>query len=397
MWWARQFPDIWIASRYFFRRTQVFGFLTHWFSFFGLVLGVLILCVVVSVMNGFDRELKDRLLTMVPHIFVDDQISPTDVQALIQRDGVREAHRFFRSDAMIVHNGAVNGVQIYGVDNYGLDFLENFLDGNKAIELGDGILLGKPLARRLGVRVGESVALLFSRPTLSGVVPRVQRFTLLDTFEVGAEPDYGIVFVSLDQIYKRNMLDAGQSGWRISLVDPLSVNSFLAGHGTQGEGVRPWSEEYGQLFRAVSIEKAIMFILLLLVVGIATFNIVSSQAMLINSKRADIAILLTLGASESLIVRIFVCQGLIVSVVGVFFGMTLGVIVSIYASEVVGFLELLVGVSIVENTYFSRVPSEVRSIDLLVIAFFSLSLCVMAILRPAFLAARVDPIEGLNG
>ena len=397
MWLAKLCPDIWMATRYFFRRSQLFGMLTHWFSFFGLVLGVMILCVVISVMNGFDRELKGRLLAIVPHIFIEEKIDPEFIQRLIEREGVSSAHRFFRSDAMIVNKGTVNAVQIYGVDESGLGSLNDFLNKNLPVELGDGIILGKPLARAMGVQVGDPVALLFSRPTLSGVVPRIQQFRLRDTFEIGAEPDYGLVIISLDQIYEHKMLSGGEIGWRVSLTDPISVDSFLAEYGSRNKGIRAWSSEYGQLFRAVSIEKTIMFVLLMLVVGISTFNIVSSQAMLINSKRSDIAILATLGASSSLILRIFLYQGLIVSVMGVFFGMLLGVIVSFYASEVVEFLEILIGASMIENTYFSRVPTQVRNGDLIVIGLFSLALCVVAILRPAFLAARVDPIEGLNG
>lgn len=397
MWLAKLCPDIWMATRYFFRRSQLFGMLTHWFSFFGLVLGVMILCVVISVMNGFDRELKGRLLAIVPHIFIEEKIDPEFIQRLIEREGVSSAHRFFRSDAMIVNKGTVNAVQIYGVDESGLGSLNDFLNKNLPVELGDGIILGKPLARAMGVQVGDPVALLFSRPTLSGVVPRIQQFRLRDTFEIGAEPDYGLVIISLDQIYEHKMLSGGEIGWRVSLTDPISVDSFLAEYGSRNKGIRAWSSEYGQLFRAVSIEKAIMFVLLMLVVGISTFNIVSSQAMLINSKRSDIAILATLGASSSLILRIFLYQGLIVSVMGVFFGMLLGVIVSFYAGEVVEFLEILIGASMIENTYFSRVPTQVRNGDLIVIGLFSLALCVVAILRPAFLAARVDPIEGLNG
>ena len=391
---ASRVPGFWIARRYLVRRSNGYAALTHWVSFVGLTLGVTILTVVVSVMNGFDRELKGRLLGVVPHGFVQESdMDATRLEQLRSIDGMAAVDRFFRGEAMVSRPGAVNAVQLYGVDRQGAAFIADSMTRGDIGELAGGIVLGSPLARMMGLAIGDPVILLLSTPTRSGVVPRIQKFELRGTFEVGADPDYGLAIIDVEDVRRRQLASSGELGWRLTLADPFEIDTALRDLDLP---VLTWSDEYGELFRAVKIEKTIMFVLLALVIAIAAFNIVSGQAMLVNDKRTDIAILTTMGADRSMVVRVFVVQGLVVSVSGIAIGLLLGVVIAVNAGAVVEIIESLLGASMIEGTYFSSVPSEIRLDDLVVIGLLALLMCSIAIVRPAMLAARSNPAEALH-
>ena len=224
-------------------------------------------------------------------------------------------------------------------------------------------------------------------------------FTLAGTFEIRAQPDAFLAIARRSDIIERGLAAIGQDGWRLSLEDPLDAPSVAervrAVLGPE-VAVRYWTADYGELFRAVRIEKAIMFALLALIVAIASLNIVSGQAMLVNDKRGDVAMLATMGASRRLLVGMFFLQGFGVALLGVAAGLAIGVVVAANANAAVAFFERLLGASLIEGTYFERIHSHLELSDLLAIVGVSLGLSLAAVLRPAFKAAGGNPAEALH-
>jgi lipoprotein-releasing system permease protein len=259
--------------------------------------------------------------------------------------------------------------------------------------------MGAPLAAHLGLQVGDAVTLVFSTPTHDSIVPRLERFTLAATFEIGAELDYGLVLIPFAQVSQRKLAATGRAGMRVKLDEPLEVASARAALEAQLPAqweISDWRADYGELFRAVRLEKGMMFVLLGLIVAIAAFNIVSAQTMLVNEKRSDIAILRTMGAAEGLILRMVLVQGILVAVAGIGAGLALGLFLAYHVTETVQLLEFLVGARLLDGTYFTEVPSVVQGWDIGVIAVVSLGFCVISALHPARRAAALNPAEALH-
>ncbi len=379
---AKRFPSVWIALRYLFRRNNIYAALINWVSLLGLVLGVTILTVVTSVMNGFDQEIKGRLLGV---------LSDTETQALFQMPAVTGVERLYRGEAMLSRPGVTQAMEIYGIQpGIGGGFIANsMVSGSLSLLKGAGIALGEPLVTLMGLSLGDPVILVFPAPTGSGVIPSVQRFQLVATFAVGADPDYQLAIVDIARVETLGLANAGVSGWRVTLAVSSWSLPFEA-------PLHTWADRFGELFRAIKIEKGIMFALLILVVGIAAFNMLSGQALLVNDKRGDIAILSTMGAQRSAIISIFLVQGLLISSVGIALGLILGATIASYADAIVVMLEAATGTNMIGGTYFSTVPSETSSSDLVVISLLSFGLCIAAVVRPTILAARANPALELH-
>ena len=296
---------------------------------------------------------------------------------------------------MISRSGLAQAVKIYGIQptDGGGFIADSLVSGSLSLLTGAGIALGEPLARSMGFSLGDPIILVFPQPTGSGVIPSIQRFQLVATFSVGADPDYQLALIDIARVEELGMTNAGTSGWRVTLADPLSVGSDSLPFESPA---RTWAEEFGELFRAIQIEKGIMFALLALIVGIAAFNMLSGQALLVNDKRADIAILGTMGARRRTIVSIFLVQGLFLSTIGIGLGLLLGVTIAAHADTIVVLLEAMTGTSMIEGTYFSVVPSEIEAGDLVVIALLSFTLCSAAVIRPTLLAAKANPAVELH-
>lgn len=390
-----------VARRYLFARSHGYATLINWVSFGGLALGVMTLTVVVSVMNGFDREITGRILSIVPHAVVESPGGePSQLDALRSVPGVDHASRFFEGEAMLAAGGTVHFIGLAGLDTEGLQHLAAIGDEAKSAlaALPGGIVLGAPLAAAKRLDVGDPVTLVITLPSEAGVRPRVERFELAGTFEIGADPDAGLGIVRHDEIVRRGLTRAGADGLRLGFSDPFETPMLAPAIGTAlapGATVRFWTDDYGELFRAVQIEKGIMFALLALIVAIAAFNIVSGQAMLVNDKRGDVAMLATMGASRGLLVTVFYLQGFAVAFIGVAVGLLVGVVVALNAGPLASLLDL-VGASIIEDTWFSEVPSEVRMADLGVIALLSLGLSTVAVLAPALRVVGENPATALH-
>jgi lipoprotein-releasing system permease protein len=400
--------SVWIGWRYLASRGRAFVSFITWVSVLGLGLGVAVLVVVISVMNGFDAELHRRILSTVPHVVLvppANAVVDGNARMLEQLAEVGEPFRFFEAEGMVTRGGGVEAVAIYGIDPRGLDAMDVLaahmttaaLDGLAANR--GGLAMGAPLARHLGIAVGDAVTLVMSVPTNDSVVPRLERFTLVGTFEIGAELDYGLVLIGFDEAVRRGLARTGRVGVRLKLDEPLNIAAARIALETVVPAdwdISDWRSDYGELFRAVRLEKGMMFVLLALIVAIAAFNIVSAQTMLVNEKRSDIAILRTMGASEGLILRLVLVQGILVALAGIGFGLLVGLFLAHHVTETVALLEALIGARLLDGTYFDRVPSQVQLGDIAVIALVSFTFCVLSALHPARRAAALNPAEALH-
>lgn len=395
----------WIALRYLrTRRRQFASFITR-ISVASLTLGVLVLTVVVSVMNGFDAELRLRILGTVPHLLIENtDVADARVAEIRARPPVTAAYNFFEGAGMITAAGAVNPVSIHGIDRSGLGGMATIAEGLRhgsledLLDDGRGMLLGAPLAAHLGLLPGDSVALVISEPGPGGVTPRILRYRVAGLFEVGAELDYSLVLVAMASLPEGGLGRLGVHGVRLTVADPLLAPGLAERleRAYPGLAVSSWADSYGELFQAVRLEKLMMFLILLMVVAVAAFNIVSGQTMAVADKRADIAILRTMGAADGTIARIFLLQGLVISLLGIAVGLVSGALLARHIGPVVAFLERWSGFRLLEGTYFVEVPSVILPGDLLVIGLISASLCLLSAWIPARRAARLNPISGLH-
>ena len=393
--------SLWIARRYLFARIHGYATFINWVSFVGLALGVMILTVVLSVMNGFDREITSRILSAIPHaVFEYDGGPPPD--ELLGLDGIAGVSRFFQGEAMVHHAGGVGFVVLAGLDDEGARRLPELVrpeDRERLLSQSDGIILGAVLADVVGVERGGPVTVMAALPAGGGVRSRIVRFRLAGTFELGADPDASLAVVHHADIVRLGLTDAGLDGWRIHFDDPFEAPALAdAIRDALGPDARVnfWMDDYGELFRAVKIEKAIMFVLLALIVAIASLNIVSGQALLVNNKRGDIAMLATMGASRRLLVGVFFLQGFSIALMGVAVGLAAGILVALHVDAVAAVFEGYFGASLIDGTWFGEIPSRVLISDLVAISAMSLGLGVVAVLRPAFKATAENPAEALH-
>ncbi len=400
----------WIALRYVRTpRRQFASFITR-VSLAGLSLGVLVLTVVVSVMNGFDAELRQRILGTVPHVLIEGVTVATDEVAQLPRrdqlgDRIESMYNFFIGAGMATAGGAVNPVTVYGVDQSALGAMANIEAGMRYGSLADlleqprGLLMGAPLATHLGLLPGDTVALVISEPGESGVTPRLLRYQLAGVFEIGAELDYTLAIVAMPTLAEYGLERLGRVGVRVTVDDPLAAAGVAARLGQLEPGwrVTSWADSYGDLFQAVRLEKLMMFLILLMVVAVAAFNIVSGQSMAVTDKRADIAILRTMGALDGTILRVFLLQGLVISGIGIGVGLAVGVVVAHHIGSLIATVEGWLGFRLLEGTYFVEVPSVVLISDLVYIGLISGTLCLISAWIPARRAAAVNPVSGLHG
>lgn len=373
-------------------------------SLIGLVLGVVALTVVVSVMNGFDRELKYRILGTVPHVVITGG-EPSRVEAwLAEQPGVQGYARFIQRAGLLLHGSSNKLVAMYGVDAEREALVsilpDHIVAGNMgALTPGSGaLLLGRPLAFQLGLVTGDSVTLIVPEPSAGGnaVAPRLARLRVAGFFEVDAEVDYSLVLMNRDDLAQV----AGDTSiaYRVTLDDVFRAPGFAAAAATGIEGATAsdWTDEFGDFFETVRMEKIMMFVLLTLVVAIAAFNIVSGLSMMVREKRADIAVLRTLGLSPRAVMVTFMIQGSVVGVLGTALGLLIGIPLAWSVSDIVSFLEGLAGANMLAGTYFDRLPSDIRGADLLVIALVSLVISLTATLYPAYRASRLQPADVLR-
>ena len=400
---------LWIALRHLLRTDNRYVRLVNWMSLLGLGVGVLVLTVVVSVMNGFGAELRTRILGTVPHVVLPD-VTAADPAAVSALPGVVTAYRFFAASGMLASAAAVAPVAVYGVEPTngtppagalplaGIDAQMFDIALWRLCGSRPGWSWALALARQLGLALGDEVQLIVPEGVQGGVRPHFKRYRLSGLFAVGAEFDYGLVVVPRSSFSALERPALGTDGVRVVLQDPLAADRFAALWSRRSGAVPAelWTENYGELFQAVRIEKALMFLILLLVVAVAGFNIVAGQTMVVDGKRADIAILRTLGATGALVRRVFLLQGLAVAGIGIVAGLALGVLAAGNVGAVIAQVESWLDFSLLEGSYFDAVPSKVEMVDLAIIGGASWLLCLLAAWLPARRAADQAPIKGLH-
>ena len=382
-------------------------------SMAGIALGVAALIVVLSVMNGFQQELRNRILAVASHIEIRGMPEianwPAVAQVALANPRVQAAAPYVLGQAMLTAGGANRGVLIRGVDparedsvaDIGRHMLRGALTDLVPGEF--GIVLGGDLARSLGVGPGDSVVVITPQGTVTpaGTLPRLKSFKVTGVFEVGMyEFDSGLALVHLEDAQKLYR-QAGVSGVRLKLDDLFAAPQVARALWQKLPApveVRDWTLNHANFFRAVAIEKRVMFIILTLIVAVAAFNIVSAQVMVVTDKQADIAILRTLGAAPASIMAIFIVQGALIGVIGTALGVGGGILLALNIETVVPFIERTLGVQFLDKSiyYISDLPSDLQRADVVTIAAIALGLALVATLYPAWRAARVNPAEALR-
>ena len=384
-------------------------------SVLGIALGVAALIIVLSVMNGFQKEVTDRMLSVVAHVeLMDGRGQALDdwqaVAALARKNPqVRAAAPFIAVQSLVARGDEMRGAVVRGVD----PALESQVTP-LAATLGSAVLgqlqpgawhivLGIELARQLRVRIGDSVTLVApgGQVTPAGTVPRLKNFTIVGVFDAGHyEYDSGMAFIHLDDAARLYRLE-GPSGVQLKLADVQQarrVADELIVALPASLHVRDWTRTNRQWFDAVQIEKRMMGIILTLIVAVAAFNLVSTLVMTVTDKRADIAILRTLGASPRSVMGIFVVQGAASGVIGTAAGVGLGLLVAFNVDVIVPAIERLLGVAFLPGSIYliNRMPSDPRMADVLPITLISLALAFVATLYPSWRASRIRPAEALR-
>ena len=400
-----------MATRLIARGGRGFSRFVSWISVIGLTLGVMSLTAVMAVMNGFDQELKQRLLGAIPHITIADARMTPQLLEFAETDSrIRQIAPYFRGFGVITHNGRVQPVTAVALDESGFKAQPQLLEAlsNQALEAlseaPNGVLVGRPLARALGLLQGDNLSLLLSVPKGESLGSRLLRLQVVGTFELGADPDYGLLLLNLGARSPDVWRRFGETGLRLQLHNALDAETLVADltaptdlWAEQSEiTVSSWVEEYGELFQAVALEKTLMATLLLLVIAIAGFNIVSGQIMMVNDKRADIAILRTMGADQSLVRRVFLLQGSLVGLVGTATGLIAGVLLAQQINQIVDALEWLTGRHLLDGSYFVEVPSRISGADLLLTGLVAAGLAVWAAWLPAHRASQMNPVANLK-
>jgi lipoprotein-releasing system permease protein len=396
------------------RRNNYISFISI-VSMAGLALGVAALIVVLSVMNGFQKELRNGILGVVSHLEVsgvNGSLSdwPNVLKRLKTEDKVVAGAPYVMTQGMLTHGDAVRGAIIRGIlpedEDQVADLGRNVRVGRLTnLEPGEfGVILGSALAQSLGVYVGDKVVLITPQGNVTpvGVMPRLKQFNVVGIFQSGVfEYDSGLALIHLQDAQKLTRMGDDVTGIRLKLSDlflaPMVARTLESHLGPQYY-VTDWSQSHANFFRAVAIEKKMMFLILLLIVTVAAFNIVSTLVMAVTDKQSDIAILRTLGARPGSIMKIFVIQGSSIGVFGTLIGITLGVVLALNLEIVVPVLEKLFGFNLFPPDVYqlSQLPSELSWHDVLLIGIVSLLISVVATLYPSWRASKLNPAESLR-
>lgn len=394
------------------RRNQLISF-TSVISMVGLALGVMVLIIVLSVMNGFERELRDRILGMVPHGVLTAAAPFADWEPLreqvLAHPSVLGAAPLISDTAMLISPRETTGAFVTGVEPALMDEVSILSQHMLVGHLDDllpgswHIVLGESLARRLGVRVGDRVNVMVPEVSVNllGVQPRFKRFTVSGLFRVGAQIDAETAFVHHADMAVLKRMPGQVSALQLRYDDLFAaprITRELARTLPGQYQASDWTRTQGNLFQAIQIEKRMVSLLLFMIVAVAGFNIISSLTMLVTEKQSDIAILRTMGASPNQIMGIFLVQGGMIGFIGISMGVALGVLGALTIAQIVAFIEGLFGLEVLDaSVYFiSFLPSELRVSDVLLIVIVSFTMTTLSTLYPAWRAAKLLPAEALR-
>ncbi len=408
--------EIWMGTRYVrARSSNRFVSLISAISMLGIAIAVAVLIIVLSVVNGFERELKDRLLLMSAHATIEDPREGLSawqgrVVDAVANPRVRAAAPFVDGQALIMHGEQLSGIQLRGID----PVLEDEVSGVSEVitsgslsslaDRGFGIVLGEELANVLRAGLGDKVSVVLAEGivTPAGVMPRYKRFTVQGIYRVGMyEFDRRLAFIHIADAQRLYRKGETVSGIRLAVHDIYSAPAIVREVALEmGEPVlvSDWTRSHVNFFRSIQITKSILFVILLLVVAVAAFNIVSTLVMVVKDKQADIAILRTVGANPSTILKIFMTQGSIIGVVGTLAGVALGVTFTLNLETIVSFMESAFGIKfLAADVYFiSDLPADLHLADVVKISAIALILALASTVYPAWRGARTMPAEALR-
>lgn len=408
--------ELWIGSRYVrSRSSNSFVSLISAISMLGIAIAVAVLILVLSVVNGFERELQDRLLTMTAHASIEGvEGTLDDWRALsataLENPRVRVTAPYVSGQGLLVFGERLSGAELRGIDpraessvsNIDAVMTEGRLDSLASGEF--NIVLGVELARALGLAVGDKVTVTLAQGvvTPAGVVPRTKRFTVSGLYRVGMyEYDRRLAFIDIGDAQRLFRLRDAVSGVRLAVTDiyeaPAIVRDVALAHG-EIVLVSNWKRRHVNFFKSIQITKSILFVILLLVIAVAAFNIVSTLVMVVKDKQSDIAILRTIGARPSSILKIFITQGSVIGIAGTLLGVIAGVLLAVNLESIVTFFESAFGIKfLAADVYFiSDLPSDLHWGDVLRISGIALVLALASTVYPAWLAARTAPAEALR-
>lgn len=397
------------------RRNHFISFISM-SSLIGIALGVTVLITVLSVMNGFEHEIRGRFFSMARQITVSDYVAGMpDWQQWRQRietqPNVKEVAPFVLGQGILTHLGLVHPVLVNGIVPQAEARISQVADKMVAGSLDNlragkfGIVLGKRLAEGLGLSVGDKVNLVTPQATASlvGIIPRFKRFTVVGIFSVGH--GFGVdrtwAFIHLGDAQRLFQLGERVSGLWLKVTDLYQAPQVAKALQTklpEAFTLTNWTQDYGALFQAINMEKTMIFLLLLLIIAVAAFNLVSSLVMMVSDKRADIAILRTLGATPRTIMGVFMVQGCVVSFVGTFLGLLGGILLATHVTAVESFIEHIFHIKLVATDvyYVNFLPSRLDWLDVTKVCFAALSMGLISTIYPAWRASKTQPAEALR-
>ncbi len=383
-------------------------------SMFGIAIGVMVLITVLSVMNGFDYEIHHRFFSMSPEITISDYSGKLSDWQMLEskvnsRPDIQGVAPFIGGQGLLSFQGRNQPVVISGIlpaeEEKIIHLSDKFVQGNLKGFSNYGIILGQSLASQLGVFLNDKVTLMIPElsTSIAGSVPRFKRFTVIAIFKAGSgfNFDSRLAFINLNNAQKLFQMGESVSGLRVKISSPYKAPliSYQLSKELKNEyAVGNWTEQYGAFFKAVKMEKTMMFLILVLIIAVAAFNLVSSLVMMVNDKQSDIAILRTMGGSRRFILKTFILQGLLVGVIGTVLGVCFGVLLALNATAIVDFLQSFFHTELLAtNAYFvDYLPSKLQMSDIITTSLVALFLSFIATLYPAFKAASIDPAEALR-
>ncbi len=404
------------------RQRNRFGSVVAAFSVFGMALGVAALIIVLSVMNGFNREIRERFQLVSPQLTLlpspagqqESQVPRATVASFLESSQwVSASSNQLESFALIAGNGVQVPVTLKGIDP-GQDaavvpLSEAILYGRaEYLDTGSfGIILGGYIARQLLAQPGDEISVLLPQVqvTPAGIYPREKRFQVVGIFDSGSQLDSDLAYIHIDDASRLFRQRDEDMGFRLRLVDQQSdtefaseLQTFFDQENAQGWQLTSWSSNYESLFKAMAMEKVTVGLLLMIIVFVAAFNIVSGLVMMVSDKRSDMAVLRTLGANTKTVMRIFVVQGMALGLTGIILGALTGTLLAFYLSDVVRFFEQLSDSRVFDPSvfYVSFLPSQWLLSDFIWVVGASLALTLLATIIPAWQASKITPTEALT-
>jgi len=394
------------------KRREGFASFISGFSVFAMALGVIALIVVLSVMNGFDGEIKQRLLRVVPHItgVGPEPLSLAQIAELEQRllgdeSTVAAVIPMVQTYAMLSYESEQAGVMVQGIDSSWANaelVRDHMIAGHlQQLQPGEfGIVLGSQLARQLNTFVGDRLQLTLPEVSISpaGIFPRLKRFVVMGVFTVGAQVDASVAFVHQQDARKLLRLGDHYQGVQLQMHNAYDADQWLLTQDLPEWRWRSWTEQMGTLFQAMRMEKLVVSLLLSVIIAVAAFNIIASLVLMVADKRRDIAVVRAMGASSGLVVKVFVVQGMAVGFMGIIVGTTLGSLLAYFIGDIVALMEALTGVYLFDPSVYliSALPSRLLWSDVAIVISCAGLISFLATLYPAWRAGQVLPAEALR-